>query len=139
MNATIIHQPPLHLITTKPKNFPEGVSAAFDLLESHLETLKGRRFYGLAYESGGDVDYYAGLVPDNEIEECRFTEIGFAIKNVEGGPCARVRLRDWESKTDQIGPTFASMINEFGIDPSRPQMEFYHSLAELHLLLPVPS
>jgi hypothetical protein len=31
------------------------------------------------------------------------------------------------------------MIGQFGIDTSRPQMEYYRSLSELHLLLPVPA
>jgi hypothetical protein len=29
------------------------------------------------------------------------------------------------------------MMDQFDIDPSRPQMEYYRSLSELHLLLPV--
>jgi hypothetical protein len=49
-----------------------------------------------------------------------------------------VKLHDWSSKTDQIGSTIGAMIGVYGIDPSRPQMEFYRSLSELHLLLPIP-
>ena len=51
MTATIIDQPPLRLITTKSKGFPEGNSEAFDLLESHLDSLRSRKFYGLVFES----------------------------------------------------------------------------------------
>ena len=58
--------------------------------------------------------------------------------DVRGGPCARVKLRDWSSKLDQIGPTFGAMIAEHGIDSSRPQIESYRSVTELHLLLTIP-
>jgi hypothetical protein len=139
MKATLIHQPQLRLITAKSKHFPEGNKMAFDSIETHLKALKGRRFYGLVYESESGIDYYAGLVPDNEMEECRFIELGFSIMEIEGGACARVKLGDWTSKTDQIGPIFKAMIDEHGIDPSRPQVEFYRSLRELHLLSPVLS
>ena len=85
------------------------------------------------------MDYLAGLVPDSEIEEHSFAELGFPVVEVPGGACARVKLIDWSSKTNQIGPAFGVMIDEFGIDASRPQMEFYRSSTELHLLLPVPT
>lgn len=139
MNATLIQQPPLRLITAKSAKFPEGNREAFSALESHLKTLKGRRFYGLVYEKEGGMDYHAGLVPDSEIEERKFSALGFSITEIAGGRCARIKMLDWISQTDQIGPSFGAMIRQFGIDPSRPQMEYYRSLSELHLLLPVPA
>ncbi|MCB1208906.1 MAG: hypothetical protein KDK97_06245 [Verrucomicrobiales bacterium] len=139
MNATLITHPKLRLITTKSAKFPEGNRDAFRAIESHLKTLKGRRFYGLVYESDEGMEYFAGLVPDSEIEERRFAAIGFPITEVEGGACARIKLLDWTSKTAQIGVSFGAMIGQFGIDTSRPQMEYYRSLSELHLLLPIPA
>ncbi len=137
MNATIIQQPGLRLITCKSQSFPEGNRAAFNALETPLQTLKGRKFFGLVYGHETGMDYHAGLVPANEIEEHQFAELGYPVVSINGGPCARVKLLDWTSKTDQIGPTFGAMIKQFGIDPSRPQMEFYRSVQELHLLLPI--
>ena len=138
MEATFVNQAPLRLVTAKSNSFPDGNRAAFRSIESQLSTLRGRKFYGLAYESDGGLDYYAGLVPINEIEERRFAELGFPVVAIHGGSCARVKLSDWTSKTELIGPTFRVMIETHGIDHSRPQMEFYRSLRELHLLLPVP-
>jgi hypothetical protein len=79
MHATLITQPKLRLITSKSAHFPEGNRAAFQALESHLKSLKGRKFYGLVYETDDRMDYHAGLVPDNEIEERRFAALGFPI------------------------------------------------------------
>lgn len=138
MTTTIIQQPPLRLITTKSKCFPEGNRAAFNKLESPLRSLKGRRFYGLAYEAGDEMEYFAGLCPDSEIEELKFSSLGFKLIEVPGGRCARTKILDWTTKIDQIGPTFGAMIGEHGIDPTRPQIEYYRSLSELHLLLPIP-
>jgi hypothetical protein len=137
VNATIIKQPKLRLITARSAKFPDGNRAAFSSLESHLKSLKGRKFYGLVYDTEEGMDYHACLLPDNELEERRFATLGFPITEIEPGPCARVKLLDWVSKTDQIGPLFGSMIEKFSIDPSRPQMEYYRSFSELHLLLPV--
>lgn len=139
MKVTIIEQPSLRLISAKSKQFPEGNGEAMRSIESQLETLKGRKFYGVVYESGDEMDYYAGLVPEDDIDEQRFAELGFPAMDIKGGKCARFKLLDWSTKIDQIGPTFGAMIDEYGIDPTRPQLEFYRSLSELHLLLPIPS
>ncbi len=139
MKATVIYQSSLRLITAKSMSFPDGNGEAFDSLESRLKSLRGRRFYGLVYESQGGIEYYAGLVSENEIEEQKFAELGFDVMEIEGGDCVRVKLRDWSSKTDQIGSTFVAMIDEYGFDRTRPQMEFYRSSYELHLLVPVSS
>ena len=137
MNATLIQHPKLRLITARSAKFPEGNREAFRAIEEHLKTLKGRRFYGLVYASDEGMEYHAGLVPDSEIEERRFTALGFPITEIEGGACARMKLLDWTSKTDQIGPSFGAMIRQYGIHPARPQMEYYRSMSELHLLLPI--
>ena len=129
----------MRLITARSEKFPEGNAESFRALETHLQTLKGRKFYGLVFETEDGMDYYAGFVPDNDIEENRFTELGFSVMEIKAGKCVRVKLNDWASKTDQIGPTMGAMIAQYGIDPSRPQMEFYRSSSELHLLLPVPA
>lgn len=129
MNITIAHLPPLRLITVKAKSFPEGIRAAWQEIESRRK-IKGRKAYGLIY----DGEYFAGLVSDGELEE-RVT--GLPVIEVAGGPCARIKLEDWQKNIAEIGPLFAQMAAEHEVDPSRPAMEFYRSFTELHLLLPV--
>jgi len=129
MKSQIIQQPPLRLITVKAKSFPEGIRGAWQEIESKRK-IKGRKAYGLIFED----EYFAGLVSDGEIEE-RVT--GLPPIEVAGGPCARIKLEDWQKNITQIGPLFAQMAAEHEVDPSRPAMEFYRSFTELHLLLPV--
>ncbi len=129
MKSQIIQQPPLRLITVKAKSFPEGIRAAWQEIESKRK-IKGRKAYGLIFED----EYFAGLVSDGELEE-RVT--GLPPIEVAGGPCARIKLEDWQKNIAQIGPLFAQMAAEHEVDPSRPAMEFYRSFTELHLLLPV--
>lgn len=129
MKCQIIQQPPLRLITVKAKSFPEGIRGAWQEIESKRK-IKGRKAYGLIFED----EYFAGLVSDGELEE-RVT--GLPVIEVAGGPCARIKLEDWQKNIAQIGPLFAQMAAEHEVDPSRPAMEFYRSFTELHLLLPV--
>ena len=129
MKSQIIQQPPLRLITVKAKSFPEGIRGAWQEIESKRK-IKGRKAYGLIIED----EYFAGLVSDGELEE-RVT--GLPVIEVAGGPCARIKLEDWQKNIAQIGPLFAQMAAEHEVDPSRPAMEFYRSFTELHLPLPV--
>ena len=69
MKATLIDQPPLRLILSRSESFSDGVPAAFDELEGQLETLRGRRFYGLACTASEPMEYFAGLVPLDVGEE----------------------------------------------------------------------
>ena len=139
IKASIVEQQPLRLVTAKATVFPDDTSEAFKALEAPLDTLRGRKFYGLAFRAEHGIDYYAGLVPADEMEERRFVELGFSVIDVEGGPCARMKIKDWRTKTEQFAPVFQSMAEQHGVDSSRPEMEFYRSLAEVHLLSPVPS
>ena len=129
MKSTIIQQPPLRLITVKAKTFPEGIRAAWQEIETKRK-IKGRKAYGVILEG----EYFAGLVSDGELEE-RVT--GLPIIEVPGGPCARIKLEDWQSHIAELGQLFAQMAAEHKADPSRPALEFYRSFTELHLLVPV--
>ncbi len=129
MKSIIIEQAPLRLITVKAKSFPEGIRGAWQEIEAKRK-IKGRKAYGLIFED----EYFAGLVSDGELEE-RVT--GLPVIEVAGGPCARIKLENWNQKLDQIGGLFAQMAAEHEVDSARPAMEFYRGFAELHLLLPV--
>ena len=133
MKSTIIQQPSLRLITIQASSFPDGIRAAWQDIESK-RSIKGRKAYGLICTTPAGMEYHAGLVSDGELEE-RLT--GLRIIEVPGGPCARIKLENWNQKTEQIGPLFAQMAAEHEIDPSRPAMEFYRGFTELHLLLPI--
>ena len=138
MRVTIIEQAPLRLITSKSDAFPDGNAAAMSAIEAPLGSLRGRKFYGLAYGEEGGMAYYAGLVPAGQAEEERFAALGFGLREIPGGPCARVKLRDWQDKLGDIGRIFTELSVEYGYDRSRPQLEFYRSQTELHLMLPLP-
>ena len=129
MLSTIIQQPPLRLITVKAKSFPEGIRAAWQEIESKRK-IKGRKAYGVLHQG----EYFAGLVSDGELEE---RVAGLPVIEVAGGPCARIKLEDWQQNIGQIGLLFAQMAAKHEVDPSRPSLEFYRSFTELHLLLPV--
>lgn len=131
---SFVDLPELRLLAAKAEPFPEGVPAAWERVESGLESLRGRKFYGVSYGSPQGIEYYAGLVCEDEAEAER---LGLQELTVPAGPYARANLLHWEEHRDEIGPMVDQMMESVDHDPSRPVLEFYRSSFELQLLVPV--
>lgn len=132
--ASIINQPDIELVVCRAKEFPAGIKDSWERLESKLASLKGRKFYGLTYFEEGQLVYYAGLQPMSHEE---IQVLGFPTMMLKGGKYARVKLMDWNSHADEIGPIFDELMETYKKDPSGPTVEFYRSHTELHLMIPI--
>lgn len=118
-----------------------GPSAAFDLLESRLPTLKGRKFYGAFHKlSNGEEEYYA-CVEKIDLDDSARTQL--ETDAIPGGKYARRRVVGWrkivmEERLPRIFQEFAESL-EPNVDHSenRPSLEFYRSQDELFLFIPL--
>lgn len=134
LNLSFTDLPELRLLAAKAEGFPEGIAGAFERVESGLPTLRGRKLYGVCYWRQAGVEYYAGVVPEDEQEGER---LGLPLLVVPAGAYAKASLLQWEERRDEIGPLVDRMIESVDHDPSRPVLEFYRSSLELHLLVPL--
>ena len=90
--ATMVDLPDIQLVGSRADQFPSGIKAAWDRLESKLPSLKGRRFYGLTICEGSQLAYFAGVVPVSDEE---VSSLGFHTMILKGGKYARVKVLDW--------------------------------------------
>lgn len=113
-----------------------GPAGAMKLLESKLPTLRGRRFYGAFRVLEGGEEYYACV---ERIDNDDPAGMGLDTGVLPGGLYVRRRLNDWEEivASRRLGEHFKELIRAHRFDPSRPEIEYYRSMSELHLLLPV--
>ena len=116
----------------------QGIASArgaFDKLESKLPGLKGRKFYGYF---NPDTDEYRACVA-RTAEDPQAEMIGLQHWTIPKGMYTYEKIEDWHSKKHLIAPAFERMIKENSgvIDWSRPILEFYKSMNELRLLVPV--
>ena len=133
-NITLLNLPDIQLVVCRATEFPAGIKAAWDKLESKLASLRGRKFYGLTFREDGQMIYYASLEPQDEDEIAR---LGFSTITLRGGKYGRVKLLDWTKHADEIGELFGELMEQFKKDPTGPTVEFYRSQSELHLMIPV--
>lgn len=112
----------------------KGPSAAFDLLESKLPTLKGRRFYG-SFQLTPDGEEYYACVRRIESDDPQRMQLETGV--IPGGWYARRKLMDWEKNLSQLPKLFEEMCRAQDVDPRRPSLEYYRSHVELQLLVPL--
>jgi len=136
MDTSYVELQEIRVLRVKADMKGKGPKAAFDLLESKLPTLKGRKFYGTFQFTPDGEDYYACVVRiDTDDPEKMKLETGV----VPGGWYARSNLLDWEKNLSKLPSLFEEMARTHDVDPERPSLEFYRSQAEMHLFLPVRS
>jgi len=133
---TIVDRPRIEVLRVRADMKGKGPKAAFDVLESKLPSLKGRRFFGTVRILDDDEEYYACVerLPTEDPEA-----LGLEVGTIPGGRYVRRRVWDWESvvaagKMKEISEEFA---RGYVLDPERPSVEFYRSMKELHILLPL--
>lgn len=122
----------IKVISIKSANGPMGAGAAFTKLESHLPTLKGRKFYGLVSDVGKTYLACVALTSEDKPEIW-----GLEVSSIRGGKYAKTKIKDWPKNLDQVLPAFEWLSKEYKEDSSRPRIEFYRSQTELILLLPI--
>lgn len=108
-------------------------TVAFNQLESKLDTLKGRKFYGCLTgppETGTYRACVALISTDNP------KVLGLDTWTIPEGKYLRTKIINWPGQEHLIGQTFKEMSQTTNIDTSRPYIEFYRSQKELILLLP---
>ena len=116
----------------------KGPPEAFELLESKLQTLRGRRFYGVYRMTPEGEEYYA-CVARIETDDPERMKLETAM--IHGGRFVRRKVQDWERviREGRLPGLFQEMIEAHihEVGPERFSLEFYRSHDELELLIPV--
>jgi hypothetical protein len=114
----------------------DGPEGAMHRLEAKLPSLKGRKFYGAFQLLPGGEEYFACVErhPGDDPEG-----MGLDAGTVPGGLYVRRKVFDWLRVIDEgrLGSIFQDLVRSHPVDPTRPHLEFYRSMSELHLLVPV--
>lgn len=114
----------------------KGPAEAMQVLEAKLPSIKGRKFYGIFRVLPDGEEYYA-CVERTPLDDP--TTLGLEVGIVPGGLYVRRKVLDWERviAEGKLGGIFQEMVKRYRIDSGRPEIEFYRSMTELHLLVPV--
>ncbi len=112
----------------------KGSEEAFRKLESKLLTLKGRKFFGLVFGIPPKDTYWACVALINSDNP---PKIGLKTEVIPGGKYVQERINNWNNNLALIGKTFQKLASQYDIDTSRPSVEFYRSMRDMLVRLPV--
>ena len=104
----------------------------FDKLEAHFPSLRGRKFYGTFQPPDGPYRACVAIEPGDDPKA-----LGLPTWVIPGGKYHRGKLENWSKRLPEIGKAFQRLSSEAERDPDRPSIEFYRSMKELVLFLPV--
>lgn len=107
---------------------PEQAPAAFEQLESLLDSLRGRKFYGVV--SAGV--YKACVVPSSDQ-----SSDSLPTYRIPGGRYFCHRIDDFLTDPGRIGERVEQLIGRSDFDSSRPVIEFYRKHNQLSIRVPV--
>lgn len=128
MEITINDIPVIYVVSP---NGPQGAEAAFKKLEDAINwELKGRRFYGAMVGN----EYRACLAIKDPEET---SMLSFPTWTIPGGKYAKAKIKDWAQHIPDIGKEFDRLRKEYNWDESRPAIEYYESMKELNIFLPI--
>ena len=105
------------LVVSRADEFPSGVEAARDRLESEVSLLTHCTCYGVTPCEGSQLVYFAGLEP---VDGEEVSSLGFAAMMMKGGEYARATLFDRPDHTDKIGEIFSELVRGFQERPGWP-------------------
>lgn len=130
----IVNLPEIKIMYVESANGVTGSREAFNKLESYLTTLKGRKFYGLIFGIPPNDKYWAAVaITDTDSPQ----EVGLKTGVVPGGKYIQERINDWNNNLSMIGQTFQRLAKEYSVDSLRPSVEFYRSMSDMLVRLPI--
>jgi hypothetical protein len=135
---TYVERPEVEVLRVKADMKGSGPAGAMHLLESKLPSLKGRKFYGAFRLLEEGEEYFACV---ERVASDDPDKMGLDVGVLPGGVYVRRKLNDWEQiiASGRLGEHFEELIRTHEFDRNRPEIEYYRSMSELHLLLPVLS
>ncbi len=112
-------------------SFPDGIKAAWQFLEEKLGSLKGRKMYALLwFPQDGPIYRVCSTFEEGErLDLPEFT--------IPGGKYGRIKIENWPENIDHLHRAAKQLNDKYGWKPGRPQIEFYRSKTEAHMLHPI--
>jgi hypothetical protein len=134
MDDALVRREEIRVLRVRADMKAKGPPAAFDLLESKLPSLKGRKFYGTFQIINNTEEYYACVEQINSDDPVKM-KLDSGV--IPGGIYARSKILHWQNKISLLPQLFKEMAEKHEGDHERPSLEFYRSMSELDLFLPV--
>ena len=113
----------INVLCVTASSFPNGIVAAFDKLNSLIQSPVSRRIFGISYGDGNKNIIYKAAAEENSTEEA--ARLGCERFTIEKGEYISEFIEDFMKKIPSIGQTFHEMCRDKRIDTNGYCIEMY--------------
>jgi hypothetical protein len=131
-----VERPETHVLRVLADMKGGGPSEAMHSLEARLDSIKGRKFYGVFWILPAGEEYFACVEKFSTDDP---VAMGLDDGRIPGGLYIRRKVFDWSKviAEGKLPSVSKDMVWHYDVDRTRPEIEYYRSVTELHLLIPV--
>ena len=113
----------IDVLCVTARSFPDGIKAAFEKLNSLIQSPEPRRIFGISYGNGKDNITYKAAAEENSADEA--TRLGCESFTIEKGEYISQYIRDFMKNIPAIGQAFRKMCSDSRIDSHGYCIEMY--------------
>ena len=124
MNVEVKNFPKdMQVIFVKAASFPDGIQAAFDVLESKVHDIKRVSYFGISNPEQGRGIVYRAAAATLPAIDARENDLG--TMTIKGGEYYSIRLDEAGDDPKVITEAFDKILSQPGIDPDGACIEVY--------------
>ena len=113
----------INVLCVTASSFPDGIMAAFDKLNSLIQSSAPRRVFGISYGDGDKNIIYKAAAEENSTDEA--ARLGCERFTIEKGEYISEHIEDFMKNIPAIGQAFREMCSDKRIDSNGYCIEMY--------------
>jgi len=113
----------INVLCVKASSFPDGIMAAFDKLNSLIQSSAPRRVFGISYGDGDKNIIYKAAAEENSTDEA--ARLGCERFSIKKGEYISEHIEDFMKNIPAIGQAFREMCSDKRIDSNGYCIEMY--------------
>ena len=113
----------INVLCVTASSFPDGIMAAFDKLNSLIQSPTPRMIFGISYDDGNKNISYKAAAEENSAEEA--TRLGCERFTIGKGKYISEYIEDFMKNIPAIGHAFQEMCSDRRIDSNGYCIEMY--------------
>ena len=113
----------INVVCVEANSFPQGITAAFDKLNSLIHSPEPRRIFGISYGDGNKNITYKAAAEENSPNEA--AQLGCERFTIKKGEYISQYIEDFMKNIPAIGQAFQEMCRDQRIDSNGYCIEMY--------------
>ena len=113
----------INVLCVTASSFPDGIMAAFDKLNSLIQSSAPRRVFGISYSDGDKNIIYKAAAEENSTDEA--ARLGCERFTIKKGEYLSEHIEDFMKNIPAIGQAFREMCSDKRIDSNGYCIEMY--------------